>query len=50
LEGGLVSIAPRNNPRSFRILNHIPRIEPDAGLIGGAADEEVVGAGDDFVL
>ena len=43
-------LAPRNNPRPIPILDHVPRIEPDGGLIGCAASEEVVGTGDDFRL
>ncbi len=39
-----IPITPRNNPRPIPVLNRIPRIEPDRGLIGGAADEKVVGA------
>ena len=31
-------------------MDHIPRIEPDRRLIGCAANEEVVGAGYDFVI
>jgi hypothetical protein len=45
-----LTIAPRNNPRPIPVLDRIPRIEPHGGLIGCAANDEVVGAGDDFVL
>jgi hypothetical protein len=46
----LVSITPRNDPRAIPVIDPIPRIEADGGLICCAANEKVVGSRQHFVF
>src|SRR5258708_29778529 len=42
-------LAPRNHTGAIAIIDTIARIQPARGLVGGAGDKEVIGAGDHLV-